>query len=227
MRRMVAAPTGPVLWPRPRAPEGAIHAEVPLAMNRRTPIALHRVCAADRMRLRPGPSCGFSLLELVISLAIAAVLLVLALPSYGRWIGDEQVMNHAILLSKSMQLARSEAIKRGHRVNLCKSSDGVQCADIGGWDLGFLMHEDTGALGEVDGPDAVIRFEHSTRGIRVSSNKPLADYVSFTAFGHARTLNGALQMGTFTVCKSGFQAVDVVLVGSGRVRVAKTKAICP
>ena len=192
-----------------------------------TAVARHDGRASAGSRLLPRQNQGFSLLELVISLAIGAVLVMLALPSYGRWIGDEQVMNHAILLSKSMQLARSEAIKRGHRVNLCKSSDGLQCADIGGWDLGFLMHEDTGALGEVDGEDTVIRFEHPTRGIHVSSNKPLADYVSFTAFGHARMLNGALQMGTFTVCKTGFQAVDVVLVGSGRVRVAKTKAICP
>jgi type IV fimbrial biogenesis protein FimT len=170
---------------------------------------------------------GFTLIELVVALGISALLVMLALPYYGRWIGDEKVMNQATLLAKSMQLARSEAIKRGHRVNLCKSVDGLQCTDAGSWDLGFLMHQDTAANGEVDGADDVIRFERPERGILVSSNKPLADYVSFTAFGHARMLNGALQMGTFTVCKSGFQAVDVVLVGSGRVRIARTKAICP
>jgi type IV fimbrial biogenesis protein FimT len=179
---------------------------------------------------RPSPRRryrGFSLPELVVALGIAVMLVALAVPSWGWWIGNEQVMNQATLLAKSMQLARSEAIKRGHRVNLCKSPDGIQCAGAGDWDQGFLMHEDTGTKGEVDGEDVVIRFEPPTRGIHVAANKPLADYVSFTAFGHARMLNGALQMGTFTVCKSGFQAVDVVLVGSGRVRIAKTKAICP
>lgn len=196
-------------------------------MDHRLPIARcqGRTVAAAPTPRRPPP--GFSLIELVVALGIAAALMAFALPSVGRWIGNEQVMNQATLLAKSMQLARSEAIKRGHRVNLCKSADGVQCAETGGWDQGFLMHEDTGTKGEVDGDDLVIRFEPQTRGIHVASNKPLADYVSFTAFGHARMLNGALQMGTFTVCKPGFQAVDVVLVGSGRVRIARSRAICP
>jgi hypothetical protein len=45
--------------------------------------------------------------------------------------------------------------------------------------------------------------------------------------GHARMLNGALQMGTFTVCRHGRKAIDVVLAHSGRVRIARTSAICP
>jgi len=170
---------------------------------------------------------GFTLLEPLIALAITASLTMFAIPTYVQWIGDEKVMNHARLLAKSMQHARSEAIKRGHRVNLCKSSDGVQCADSGTWGQGFLMHEDTGTKGEVDGEDAVIRFEPPNIEIRVTANKPLADYVSYTAFGHARMLNGALQMGTFTVCRPGLRAVDVILVGSGRVRIARAKTICP
>jgi len=40
-------------------------------------------------------------------------------------------------------------------------------------------------------------------------------------------LNGALQMGTFTVCKPGRRAVEVVLVASGRVRIDRIKTICP
>ncbi len=126
-----------------------------------------------------------------------------------------------------MQLARSEAIKRGHRVNLCKSPDGIQCVDSGTWDQGFLIHVDTGNKGEVDAEDAILQFERPAPDLRVSANKPLSDYVSFTAFGHARMLSGALQMGTFTMCKTGFRGVDVVLVASGRVRIARSKAVCP
>jgi type IV fimbrial biogenesis protein FimT len=61
----------------------------------------------------------------------------------------------------------------------------------------------------------------------VRANRPLAEYVSYTGIGHARMLNGALQMGTFTVCRSGHRALDVVLAGSGRVRVDKTGRRCP
>lgn len=170
---------------------------------------------------------GVTLIELMIGLAIGAVLLLIGIPSYYAWIADEQLMNHARLLDGSLKLARSEAIKRGHRVNLCKSSDGQHCASAGGWDQGFVLHVDMDASGEVDGTDTVLRFERPPTGIQVAANRPLADYVSFTSLGQARMLSGALQMGTFTVCKSGLRSVVVVLVASGRVRMARTTAICP
>ena len=170
---------------------------------------------------------GFTLAELLVGVALGALLLAIALPGYRAWIADEQLMNHARLLAGSMQLARSEAIKRGHRVNLCKSADGVQCADAGRWDQGFILHGDIDRTGEVDGADAIIRFEPAPMDIRVSANRPLQDYVSYTSFGHARMLSGALQMGTFTVCKPGRRAVEVVLVATGRVRIDRTKAVCP
>lgn len=182
--------------------------------------------ALQRHGIRGFPS-GFTLIEAMIGLVIGAILLVLAVPNYREWIADEQLMSHARLLAESMTLARSEAIKRGHRVNLCKSSDGAQCAAAGGWGQGFLMHGDFDRSGDVDGPDTIIRVHPPAVQIQVSANKPLSDYVSFTSLGQARMLNGALQMGTFTVCKPGRRAVEVVLVASGRVRIDRIKAICP
>jgi type IV fimbrial biogenesis protein FimT len=185
---------------------------------------------APRIGVRPpsaGAAPGFMLAELLVAVALAAVLLTMGVPGYRAWIADEQLMNHARLLAASMQFARSEAIKRGHRVNLCKSADGLQCADAGRWDQGFILHGDFDRTGEVDGPDTILRFEPAPKDILVSANRPLQDYVSYTSFGHARMLSGALQMGTFTVCKPGRRAVEVVLVASGRVRIDRTKAICP
>ena len=54
----------------------------------------------------------------------------------------------------------------------------------------------------------------------------MSQYVSYTSYGHARMTNGALQMGTLTVCRPGSKAVDVVLANGGRVRVDRTKAKC-
>jgi len=180
-----------------------------------------------RSHVSDAPARGVSLIELVVTLGVAASLVLLGLPAYRNWIAEQQLQNHARLLAQSMYFARSEAIKRGHRVNLCKSSDGTQCADVGGWGQGFLLHEDESLKGEVDGSDRILRFEPAPLGISVSANKPLAEYVSFTSYGTARMLSGALQMGTFTLCKTGLRSVEVVLVASGRVRIARTKAICP
>lgn len=171
---------------------------------------------------------GFTLVELAITLAIAGVLVVLALPVYGDWIADAQQMNFARDLAGSMNVARSEAIKRGLRVNLCKSADRKQCAAGGDWEQGFVVYVDENHDGQVDGSDAIVRAEGpALPGITARGNKPLASYVSYTSMGTARLLNGGLQMGTLTVCRSGRRAIDVVLANSGRARIQKSAALCP
>jgi type IV fimbrial biogenesis protein FimT len=175
-----------------------------------------------------GHTRGFTLIELLLGLAIAALLVVLTLPFYGDWIADYQVLNHAQLLAGTMNIARSEAVKHGRRVNLCKSADRQQCVTAGGWEAGYIVHVDTDRDGSVDAGDAALRVEGpAVAGITIRGNRPVADYVSYTSLGSARMLNGALQMGTFTVCKSGRRAIDVVLANSGRARVQKTAVPCP
>ena len=170
---------------------------------------------------------GLTLLELVLALAIGAMVLVLALPAYGGWIADSRLMNHARALAGSMYIARSEAIKRAYRVDLCKSADLVQCGGPG-WDRGWIMYVDENLDGQVNPGETVLRREPAARdGVTVSANTPLRNYVSYTDLGVARMMSGALQMGTFTVCLSGRRELHVVLANSGRVRIDKMSTICP
>ena len=93
--------------------------------------------------------------------------------------------------------------------------------------MGFLMHTDDNADGVVDADEALLRAEGpAPHDITVDANRPIDDYISFTGLGHARLLNGALQMGTFTVCKPGRDALLVVLATSGRVRIDRTRERC-
>ena len=175
----------------------------------------------------PAAGTGFTLVELTIVLAIASLLLTVAAPAYGDWIAAYQLRNHAEQLASSMNLARSEAIKRGYRVNLCPTADTRRCADAAGWSAGWLVWVDANRDGRIDDGEPVLRVERATvPGIRVAANHPLEDYVSFTALGSARLLNGGLQMGTFTVCRPGQSARKVVLANCGRVRLEKTRDPC-
>ncbi len=82
--------------------------------------------------------------------------------------------------------------------------------------------------GRIDAGEPLLGIEGpAPSGITIDANRPLDDYVSYTSLGHARMLNGALQMGTFTLCRSGQLALRVVLANSGRVRTEKTSARCP
>ena len=111
--------------------------------------------------------------------------------------------------------ARTEAVKRQVRVNVCKSNDGRQCSATGTWSAGWIMFAEDNRDGDIEPPESVIRHEPAPgNGITVSASRPVDAYVAYTNFGYARMLNGALQMSTFVVCKPGQKASHVVLVES-------------
>jgi len=171
---------------------------------------------------------GFTLVEVLIGLAIASALLLAATRSLGSWIPRTQQRNHAEALVQALHHARSEAIKRGHRVDLCPSADGATCDPAGRWELGWLLFADPDRDGDRSAGEEVVRREaHAGDGITVRGNRPVADYVSFTSQGLARLTTGALQMGTFTVCKPGQNALEVVLANGGRPRLQDVPVPCP
>ena len=171
---------------------------------------------------------AFTLVEMLVALAIATLLAAAAGPAFQEWLGANELANHANHLAETMTRARTDAIRSGHRVSLCKSGDQRQCADAGGWEGGFVVFVDVNQDGRIDDGEPVLGIDgHAPRGITITANRPLDDYVSYTSMGHSRMLNGALQMGTFTVCRRGQRAMHVVLAGSGRVRTERTSIVCP
>jgi type IV fimbrial biogenesis protein FimT len=188
-----------------------------------TMTAVPRDCAGTNDRPR-----GFSLIELMIALVLFGALLATVPPAYRDWIAARQLADHAHFVADTLDRARSEAIKRGLRVNVCKTQDARQCTDRGSWESGWIMYVDENHDGEIDYDEVVLHREGpAPDGITMHGNRPVADYVSYTSLGHARLLNGALQMGTFVVCRSGQNALNVVLANSGRARIDKTGQRCP
>ena len=165
-------------------------------------------------------------------MAVVLVLLVLAttlaLPTWRHWIAKQELANRAHTLATALQRARTEAIRRGFRVNLCKSADATSCADEGDWSMGWILHVDAPGDGQpAPGEPPLARDPPVAAPITVDGNAPVGDYVSFTPLGEARRLSGALQMGTFTLCRAGQDEVQVVLAATGRVRTVRTRTRCP
>jgi type IV fimbrial biogenesis protein FimT len=168
---------------------------------------------------------GFTLVELMMVIAVACVLLGFGVPSMTALMNSNKLTAASNALLSSMRLARSEAFKRNGKVVLCKSADGVACVSKGGWEQGWIVFHDANHDGEHD-PDEVLieRADALPASLRVTGNSSLSKYVSFVATGTTRLIGGGFQAGTVTVCNrsaTGGEARQIVLNVVGRPRVQK------
>jgi type IV fimbrial biogenesis protein FimT len=168
---------------------------------------------------------GFTLVEVMAVLAMVAVVASAAMPSLQALLASVRVSSAANDLLGDLLLTRSEAIQRHGRVVACKSSDGTHCADLGGWQQGWIVFVDANGDGE-RGPTELLlqRQGPLPAGVRMTGNASLARYVGYVGNGSTRQVGGGFQAGTLTVCRESAGptvARQIVINASGRPRVQK------
>lgn len=171
-------------------------------------------------------STGLTLVELLVALAITGLLLGLGAPGVGAWVAEQQLQERADALLHALDRARSEAVKRGGRVHVCPKASGACPGSVAPWEGGWTIA--VPSAGGVAGTAVAVAHDRAAApGITIRGNRPVADYVSYTSLGYARRTDGALQMGSFTVCRTGHKARRIVLANSGRARLERTTEACP
>lgn len=174
---------------------------------------------------RRGAQRGFTLLELVTTVTVAGILMTVAVPSFF----STQRNSHAAADSNEMvgafSIARSEAIRRGGRVTVCRSSDGATCT--GSWRDGWIVFTDNAATDATDPPvvGTVLRVSPPPTGTPTITGG--SEWVRFLPRGYARSKSGTMPV-TFTIAVKGCtgqQARTVEINGVGRA--AAARANCP
>lgn len=153
---------------------------------------------------------GFTLVELMVTIAVMAILLGIAVPSFNEAMLGSKLSSFANSLSGSALLARSEAIKRNAPVTLCVSSTGTACG-TGSWEQGWIVISDGGTV-----LHSHAALPSGLKVIEAAAN----DELVFRPTGVGAT------SATFTVCRAtpsaGGQERVVTISATGRADVDKT-----
>ncbi len=117
----------------------------------------------------PGLLCRcFTLLELIVVLAIVAIALSYAIPSFNETLANAHLNAAADDLKTHLYTARSEAIKQNIPVTICASADQLTCSGSNDWSRGWIIFTDNSSvLGVKDGIDQIIQVHQPPNG-RVS-----------------------------------------------------------
>jgi len=176
----------------------------------------------------PNKNKGFSLIELLVVVAMLGILLAVAMPGFQDTIESANTNSQVKVLLTTLNLASSEAIKRGTNVAICASNDGLDC-DAGVWNEGWMVFVDTngdadGSSGSVDAGDTVLRvFDTLGAGSTLTFTTNLFEY-------NAQGFNDLEAVHTFKVCPdtnntNNARAVEIGV--SGRGRRIETGLACP
>jgi len=154
---------------------------------------------------------GFTLIELMVTVALIAILAALAAPSFNDAILSNKLKSYSSEFVASTQLARGEAIKRNTAVTLCIAANetSTTCTTNGDWEQGWIV---------LSGTTVIQRQQALASGYRLTSS---VKNIAFQSIGAGATAT------ILTLCRAtpspGGQERVITLSVTGRASVNTTK----
>ena len=174
---------------------------------------------------------GFTLLELMLTISVTAVLLGLAVPSFLETVRNNRLIAQNNEFIGALNFTRSEALKRSASVSMCASTDAATCSGDTDFTTGWIVFSDRDANGDMDGdPDGDPTTDDGDGLLQTWPAAPTeftlnATNQSFVRFGSSGMSSAAE---TFDLVRTGCvglhaRRIDVSVVG----RVSTTTVACP
>jgi type IV fimbrial biogenesis protein FimT len=164
---------------------------------------------------------GFTIIELMLTITVLAVLLGLAVPSFLETVRNNRLISQNNEFIGALNFTRSEAVKRSNPVSMCASADNVTCTGSTDWGTGWIIFEDLDANGDAGATEPVLQVAPAIQNefTLVATNR------AFVRFGSSGMTSGAEIFSLLRPTCVGLRArrIDVSLVG----RVSTTTVACP
>lgn len=169
-------------------------------------------------RLRPSRQRGVTLIELIITVGIAAILLGIGIPSYQYVTTDNRMAGEVNDLLGTMQYARAEAIKEGNNVVVCASANGTACSNATTWQTGWIVFSDPDNNGTLEAGETILQYHNAfTGGDTFTPADNTTSEVQFSRDGFAFGLAAAgvyLELHNSTATATYTRCLQVTIVGA-------------
>jgi len=182
----------------------------------------------------PSAANGFTLLELLVTVAVAAVLAMIAVPNMSIFIQNNARSSRMNELTTAFNIARNEAISKQVKVTVCASNTlpapaTYSCSGSQAFANGWIVMTDAGVEGTIDGTDTVLRvFEPDMAGSATLNGTDSAGTavprVSFDSSGLTTGLTITMTGVRFTYCDArglGAASRAIIMTRSGHTKVSK------
>jgi type IV fimbrial biogenesis protein FimT len=158
---------------------------------------------------------GFTLMELLFTIAVAAIILSVGVPGFMSFIDNNRAVTHTNDLVTALNLGRSEATRRGSTVIVCSSVGGTGCDGDEDWSTGWVVcTEAAGACGQL-----LRSWPERSGGAGVVVEQNDLSQFRFLARG---SVAGTAPLFEVRLEKcTGDQGRDVAVNGAGRISVSR------
>jgi type IV fimbrial biogenesis protein FimT len=164
---------------------------------------------------------GFTLVELMITLTVLVIVLAVGIPSFIQISRNNTLATHANELVAALNLARSEAVKRGVQVTIAPT--GTE------WEEGWRIFTDGNDTGTLDDGETELKIYGSIKdGYTLRTGAHFNLYVAYLPTGTSRGNGGPND--TFRLCaddEDTAKARSIVINLVGRIRMEQGTDICP
>jgi type IV fimbrial biogenesis protein FimT len=182
------------------------------------------------LAIKSGPAkreAGFTLIELMVTLTIAAVLMVVVAPNLSTFKRNAELTSATNTLVGAINTARGEAMKRGMNAFVVPTNNGSS------WNSGWVVFIDNNRTQAYDATtDQTILVQDALPGyFTVSGNNSASGstpYIMFDASGYSKLKTGGFGALTLTLTRTDLSASDqvdqtrrIIIAKTGRTRSCK------